>query len=415
MRKCHLNTCPVGVATQDPELRRRFVGKPEDVVTLFMFLAEEVRELMAKLGFRTFNEMIGRTDKLAQRQGINHPKARLIDLSRILHQPVVAPGTKTYQCEQQHHPLEKALDHQLIARCKGAIEKGDKIVLAQPIRNVNRTVGAMLSGAIARRYGDRGLPDGTIRVRFTGTAGQSFGAFLARGITFELEGAANDYVGKGLSGGRLIAYPPKQSTIERGKAIIVGNTVLYGAISGECYFSGVAGERFAVRNSGAVAVVEGAGSHCCEYMTGGIVVVLGETGSNFAAGMSGGVAFVLDETGKFQQRCNLAMVDLEPLADEDDHLEALEHRGGDLETHGLVDVVRSLTQSDSRLLQSLIARHASLTQSPKAQEILANWNLYRSRFVKVMPVEYRRALQQIQARSRPTERTGVSVAVGAAE
>jgi glutamate synthase (NADPH/NADH) large chain len=415
MRKCHLNTCPVGVATQDPELRRRFVGKPEDVVTLFMFLAEEVRELMAKLGFRTFNEMIGRSDKLMQRQGINHPKARLIDLSRILHQVAVPPGAKTYQCEQQHHPLEKALDHQLIAQCKGAIEKGEKIVIEQPIRNVNRTVGAMLSGVIARRHGDRGLADGTIRVRFTGTAGQSFGAFLARGVTFELEGAANDYVGKGLSGGRLIVYPPKQSTIERGKAIIVGNTVLYGAISGECYFSGVAGERFAVRNSGAVAVVEGAGSHCCEYMTGGIVVVLGETGSNFAAGMSGGVAFVLDETGQFQQRCNLAMVDLEPLADEDDHLEALEHRGGDLETHGMVDVVRSLTQSDSRLLHSLIARHASLTQSPKAQEILAGWDVYRSRFVKVMPVEYRRALQQMQARSRTTERPGVSVAVGAAE
>ena len=415
MRKCHLNTCPVGVATQDPELRRRFVGKPEDVVTLFMFLAEEVRELMAKLGFRTFNEMIGRSDKLKQRRGMNHPKARLIDLSRILQQPAVPPGAKTYQCEQQNHPLAKALDHQLLAQCKGAIEKGEKVSLAMPIRNVNRTVGAMLSGAIARRHGDRGLADGSIRVRFTGTAGQSFGAFLARGITFELEGAANDYVGKGLSGGRLIAYPPQRSAIERGKAIIVGNTVLYGAISGECYFSGVAGERFAVRNSGAVAVVEGAGSHCCEYMTGGVVVVLGETGSNFAAGMSGGVAFVLDESGMFQQRCNLAMVDLEPLADEDDHLEALQHRGGDLESHGLVDVVHSLTQSDTRLLQSLIARHASFTQSPKAKEILASWDNYRARFVKVMPIEYRRALEKMQARTRATERPGVSIAVGAAE
>jgi glutamate synthase (NADPH/NADH) large chain len=415
MRKCHLNTCPVGVATQDPELRRRFVGKPEDVVTFFMFLAEEVRELMAKLGYRKFSDMIGHTEKLAQRRGINHPKAKLVDLSRILYQPAVAPGTKTHQCEQQDHRLGKALDHQLIAQSKPAIEKGEKVAIEMPIRNVNRTVGAMLSGTIARRYGDRGLPDGTIRVHFNGTAGQSFGAFLARGVTFELEGAANDYVGKGLSGGRLVVYPPKQSTLDRGKAIIVGNTVLYGAISGECYFSGVAGERFAVRNSGAVAVVEGAGSHCCEYMTGGIVVVLGETGSNFAAGMSGGVAFVLDESGKFQQRCNLAMVDLEPLSDEDDHIEALEHRGGDLETHGLVDVVRSLTQSDSRLLHSLIARHASFTQSPKAKEILAAWERYRSRFVKVMPIEYRRALQQMQARARATERPGVSIAVGAAE
>jgi glutamate synthase (NADPH/NADH) large chain len=234
-------------------------------------------------------------------------------------------------------------------------------------------------------------------------------------VTFELEGAANDYVGKGLSGGRLIIYPPKASKIERDKAIVVGNTVLYGAIAGECYFSGVAGERFAVRNSGAVAVVEGAGAHCCEYMTGGIVVVLGETGTNFAAGMSGGVAFVLDETGKFQQRCNLAMVDLEPLADQDQHIETLEHRGGDLEMHGLVDVVHGLTQSDAKLLHSLIWRHASFTQSPKAKAILAQWESYRARFVKVMPVEYRRALQQIQARTRAAERPDVSIAVGAAE
>ncbi|HKT19729.1 MAG TPA: glutamate synthase large subunit [Stellaceae bacterium] len=415
MRKCNLNTCPVGVATQDPELRRRFVGTPEDVVTLFLFLAEEVRELMAKLGFRRFDDMIGRSDRLVQRRGINHPKAKLVDLARVLYQPDVPAGTKTHQCEKQDHRLGKALDHQLLAGCKDTIEKGGKVAIEMPIRNVNRTVGAMLSGAIARRYGDRGLPDGAIKVRFTGTAGQSFGAFLARGVTFELEGACNDYVGKGLSGGRLVVYPPRQSTLDRGKAIIVGNTVLYGAIAGECYFSGVAGERFAVRNSGAVAVVEGAGSHCCEYMTGGIVVVLGETGSNFAAGMSGGVAFVLDETGRFAQRCNLAMVDLEPLADEDDHIEALEHRGGDLESHGLVDVVRSLSQSDARLLHGLIARHASFTQSPKAKEILADWRNYRSRFVKVMPIEYRRALLQMQSRTRATERPDVSIAVGAAE
>jgi glutamate synthase (ferredoxin) len=416
MRKCHLNTCPVGVATQDPELRRRFNGTPEDVVTFFMFLAEEVRELMAKLGFRTFNEMIGRTDKLKQRRGVDHPKARHIDLARVLHRPNVPAGTKMYQCEKQNHRLERALDHQLIAACKPAIEKGEKVQLDLPIRNVNRVVGAMLSGEIARRHGDRGLADGTIRARFTGTAGQSFGAFLSRGVTFELEGAANDYVGKGLSGGRLIIYPPHASKIERDKAIIVGNTVLYGAIAGECYFGGVAGERFAVRNSGAVAVVEGAGAHCCEYMTGGIVVVLGETGTNFAAGMSGGIAFVLDENGKFQQRCNtVGMIDLEPLAAEDEQIEALEHRGGDLEAHGLVDVMHSLTQSDAKLLHGLIWRHASFTQSPKAKTILASWQRYRPRFVKVMPVEYRRALQQMQARTRAAERPDVSVAVGAAE
>ncbi|HEX4194625.1 MAG TPA: glutamate synthase-related protein, partial [Stellaceae bacterium] len=321
MRKCHLNTCPVGVATQDPELRRRFNGTPDDVVTLFMFVAEEVREYMAKLGFRTFNEMIGRTDRLKQRKNIDHPKARQIDLARVLYQPQVPAGTKLYQSETQDHHLEHALDHKLIAGAKTAIEKGEKVTLDLPIRNVNRTVGAMLSGEIAKRYGDRGLADGTIRVHFNGTAGQSFGAFLARGVTFELEGAGNDYVGKGLSGGRVIIYPSKDSKLERDKSIIVGNTVLYGAIAGECYFSGVAGERFAVRNSGAVAVVEGAGAHCCEYMTGGIVVVLGETGTNFAAGMSGGVAFVLDENGKFQQRCNLAMVDIEPLAAQDEQIE----------------------------------------------------------------------------------------------
>ncbi len=415
MRKCHLNTCPVGVATQDPELRRRFPGRPEDVVAFFMFLAEETREIMAKLGFRTVDEMIGRSDKLVQRRGTDHPKAKFIDLSRVLHRPDLAPGTKTYQCETQVHPLSKALDHQLIAAARKAIDQGEKVAIELPIRNVNRTVGTMLSGEIAKRYGDRGLPDGTIKARFTGTAGQSFGAFLARGVTFELEGAGNDYVGKGLSGGRIVVYPSRQSKVERDKAIIVGNTVLYGAIAGECYFSGVAGERFAVRNSGAVAVVEGAGAHCCEYMTGGIVVVLGETGTNFAAGMSGGVAFVLDESGKFQQRCNLAMVDLEPIAEENEHLEALEHRGGDLEAHGMVDVAHSMTQNDATVLHGLIARHAAFTKSPKAQAILDAWPTYRQRFVKVMPVEYRRALEKMQSRTRVTERPDVSIAVGAAE
>ncbi|HUZ73300.1 MAG TPA: glutamate synthase large subunit [Stellaceae bacterium] len=412
MRKCHLNTCPVGVATQNPELRRRFNGRPEDVITLFHFLAEEVRELMAKLGFRTFNDMIGRSDLLLPRRDIAHEKARRVDLARVLYRPETPAGTATYKCEEQDHRLHRALDHQLIAAAKPALENGERVMIDLPIRNVNRTVGAMLSGEIAQRYGDDGLADGTISVKFTGTAGQSFGAFLARGVAFELEGATNDYAGKGLSGGRLVVYPPQDSKLARDKSIIVGNTVLYGAIAGECYFSGVAGERFAVRNSGAIAVVEGAGSHCCEYMTGGVVVVLGETGSNFGAGMSGGVAFVLDERGDFGERCNQAMVDLEPIADEDDALEALEHRSGDLEGHGRVDVAHGMTERDATLLHRLIARHAALTGSPRARAVLADWDTYRPRFVKVIPIEYRRALKQMQARARATERPDVSVAVG---
>jgi glutamate synthase (NADPH/NADH) large chain len=413
MRKCHLNTCPVGVATQNPELRRRFTGRPEDVITLFHFLAEEVRELMAKLGFRTFNEMIGRADLLEMRRDITHAKAAQIDLARVLHRPETPHGTATHKCEAQDHRLQRAIDHQLIAAARPALENGERVMLEMPIRNVNRTVGAMLSGEIAQRYGEEGLPDSTISVKFKGTAGQSFGAWLSRGVSFELEGATNDYCGKGLSGGRLVVYPPADSPLARDKSIIVGNTVLYGAISGECYFSGVAGERFAVRNSGAIAVVEGAGSHCCEYMTGGIVVVLGETGSNFAAGMSGGMAFVLDERGTFAEHCNQAMVDLEPLADEDDALEALEHRSGDLEAHGLVDLSHGMTERDATLLRRLIARHAGFTGSPRARMILAAWETYRARFVKVMPIEYRRALQQMQSRARATERPEVSVAVGA--
>jgi glutamate synthase (NADPH) large chain len=384
MRKCHLNTCPVGVATQNPELRHRFVGKPEDVITFFTFLAEEVRELMAKLGFRTVNEMIGRTDKLVQKPAQTHPKARHLNFARILHRPKTKPGTATYQCEKQDHRLGKALDHELIRRAQPALDHGEPVSIALPIRNVNRTVGAMLSGEVARRYGNQGLPDGTIHVKLTGTAGQTFGGFLARGVAFELEGQANDYVGKGLSGGRLVIYPPQKMKLPRDKAIIVGNTVLYGAINGECYFSGVAGERFAVRNSGAHAVVEGAGAHCCEYMTGGLVVVLGETGSNFAAGMSGGVAYVLDEHGRFRQRCNMEMVELEEVVDED----------------------------DAATLRRMIERHAELTGSPRAEQLLADWDRVLGRFLKVMPHEYRRALQQIEARSR-AERMQVTLAVGA--
>jgi glutamate synthase (NADPH/NADH) large chain len=413
MRKCHLNTCPVGVATQNPELRHRFVGKPEDVINFFLFIAEEVRELMAQLGFRKFDEMIGRTDRLVQRRGIDHPKAAGIDLSRILYRPAVGPGTATHQCEPQNHHLEHALDHQLIAQARPALDRREPVTIDLPIRNVHRTVGAMLSGEIARRYGDEGLPEDCVHVNLTGTAGQSFGAFLARGVTLELEGTGNDYVGKGLSGGRVIIYPSRASKLARDQSIIVGNTVLYGAIAGECYFSGVAGERFAVRNSGVVAVVEGVGSHGCEYMTGGVVVVLGTAGSNFAAGMSGGVAYVLDEDGDFARRCNLAMVELEPIADENDAIEASEHRGGDLEGHGLVEILRNMTQGDALRLRRLIERHVQFTGSPRGREILADWEVWRPRFVKVMPVEYRRALQQMQSRSRTTERSEISVAIGA--
>jgi glutamate synthase (NADPH/NADH) large chain len=413
MRKCHLNTCPVGVATQNPELRHRFVGKPEDVTNFFLFVAEETRELMSRLGFRTFNEMIGRTDKLRQKTGLTNPKVRGIDLSRVLYKPEAADGDPLHWVETQDHGLEEALDNVLIERASAAIERLQPVTIDLPIRNVNRTVGAMLSGEIAKRYGDEGLPDDSVHVNFTGTAGQSFGAFLARGVTLELEGQGNDYVGKGLSGGRIIVYPSRDSRTERDKSVIVGNTVLYGGIAGECYLSGVAGERFGVRNSGVIAVVEGVGSHGCEYMTGGVVVVLGATGSNFAAGMSGGVAYVLDEAGNFAQHCNQAMVELEPIADEDSALEALDHLGGSLEAHGLVELLHNMTEGDARRLRMLIERHVHFTGSPRGAALLADWENTRSKFVKVMPIEYRRALQQMQAKSRATERSEVSVAVGA--
>jgi glutamate synthase (NADPH/NADH) large chain len=398
MRKCHLNTCPVGVATQNPELRHRFVGKPEDVTNFFLFVAEEVRELMAKLGYRKFEDMIGQSDRLRQRL-VNDPKVKDIDLSKVLYKPEANPGETLYWSETQDHNLEEALDNQLIAAAQPALEHLQPVTIDLPITNVNRTVGAMLSGDIARRYGDEGLPDDSIHVNFTGTAGQSFGAFLARGVTMELEGQGNDYVGKGLSGGRLIIYPKRQSKLDRTKSVIVGNTVLYGGVDGECYFSGVGGERFAVRNSGVIAVVEGVGSHGCEYMTGGVVVVLGMTGSNFGAGMSGGVAYVLDEDGTFADRCNQAMVELEPILEEDEALQAAEDRGGDLEAHGVVELMHNMTEGDARRLRTLIERHVQFTGSPRGQAILADWANYRGKFVKVMPIEYRRALQQAQPRS----------------
>jgi glutamate synthase (NADPH/NADH) large chain len=395
MRKCHLNTCPVGVATQDPELRKRFAGKPEYIVNFFTFLAEDIREWMAKLGFRTFNEMIGRSDKLDMRHAISHWKAKGLDFSRILYKPEVGSDVAVYNCEKQDHGLENALDQSLIKQAKPALENRTPIQITIAINNSNRTFGTMLSGEVAKRYGHEGLPEDTIRIKVTGCAGQSFGAFVAHGVTIELVGEANDYVGKGLSGGRLIIYPPQECPIIAEDNIIVGNTVLYGAISGECYFRGVGGERFAVRNSGAVAVIEGVGDHGCEYMTGGVVVVLGSTGRNFAAGMSGGIAYVLDEVGDFEQRCNLSMVELEPIVEEDTALEKNYHQGGDLETHGLVHVMHNMTRNDATRLQTLIERHLHYTNSRRAKDILDNWEKYLPKFVKIMPVDYRRALMEL--------------------
>jgi glutamate synthase (NADPH/NADH) large chain len=392
MRKCHLNTCPVGVATQDPILRKRFKGQPEHVINYFFFVAEEVREIMAELGYRTFDDMIGQMQMLDQRRLVEHWKAKGLDFSKLFTKPKAAKGTAIYKCEPQDHRIKDILDRRLIAESQAALDRGAPVRLAAVIKNTDRACGGMLSGEVAKRYGHEGLPDSTIHVRFTGTAGQSFGAWLARGITFELEGDANDYVGKGLSGGRLVIRPPADGGFVPEESIIVGNTVLYGAIAGECYFRGVAGERFAVRNSGAVAVVEGAGDHCCEYMTGGVVAVLGYTGRNFAAGMSGGVAYVLDEDGSFKTRCNMAMVELEPMPQEEDVAEKEFGHYNDLESHGRVDVMADLSVKDAERLFTLISNHARYTGSKRAAEILADWKRYCPLFKKVMPVEYRRAL-----------------------
>jgi len=398
MRKCHLNTCPVGVATQDPELRRRFTGKPEHVINYFFFVAEEVRRLMARLGFRRFEDMIGRSDLIDMRRAINHWKAKGLDFTRLLHMPPAREGVATHQCELQEHGLDKALDHELIRQAGPALKDGQPVEIEIEIRNHNRSFGAMLSGQVAARYGHAGLPEDCIHIQAQGTAGQSFGAWLARGVTIALVGVANDYVGKGLSGGRIIALPPANTGMARAEDnIIIGNTALYGAISGEVFLRGVAGERFAVRNSGATAVVEGVGDHCCEYMTGGVVVCLGPTGRNFAAGMSGGIAYVLDEDGQFARRCNLAMVELEPIPPEDEALESLYHQGGDLAAHGRVDVSHDMTRFDAIRLRQLIERHLGYTGSPVAQRLLDHWDESLPKFVKVMPVDYRRALTQLLA------------------
>jgi glutamate synthase (NADPH/NADH) large chain len=388
MRKCHLNTCPVGIATQDPVLRKKFEGRPEHVVNYFFFVAEEVRELMARLGVRKFNDLIGRTDLLDMRAGIEHWKAKGLDFSKVFYMPRMPPEVAVYNSEKQDHGLEKALDNRLVELAEPALERGEKVTIEMPIRNINRTVGTMLSHEIAKRYGHDGLPDDTIHVRFAGSAGQSFGAFLARGVWLDLLGDTNDYCGKGLSGGRISVQPSPKFRGEPTENIITGNVVLYGAIAGEAYFRGVAGERFAVRNSGARAVIEGVGDHGCEYMTGGTVVVLGTTGRNFAAGMSGGIAYVLDIDGQFAKRCNPAMVDLEPVLSES------EQQG---------KVARDLWhlgRADEVLLKGLIEHQARYTDSRRAKEILADWAKHRARFVKVFPKEYRRALGENAAASR---------------
>jgi glutamate synthase (NADPH/NADH) large chain len=397
MRKCHLNTCPVGVATQDPLLRKRFTGQPEHVINYFFFVAEEVREIMAALGYRSFNEMVGQTQMLDQSTLVAHWKAKGLDFSKLFVRQKELPGQKIYHAQDQDHHLEAVLDRTLIEKSRAAIDRGAPVKIEMEINNTDRSAGAMLSGTLAKIYGHAGLPHDTIQVSFKGTAGQAFGAWLARGVSFELEGEGNDYVGKGLSGGRIIVKPPRNSGIVPEESIIVGNTVMYGATEGECYFRGIAGERFAVRNSGAVAVVEGAGDHCCEYMTGGIVVVLGKTGRNFAAGMSGGVAYVLDEAGDFEKLCNMAMVQLEPVLSEEMINENAYHQSGDLEAHGRVDVFANLLESDVERLHILITRHAKLAGSRRAADILANWTTWLPKFKKVMPVEYRRALKEMKA------------------
>jgi glutamate synthase (NADPH/NADH) large chain len=397
MRKCHLNTCPVGVATQDPVLRKRFTGQPEHVINYFFFVAEEVREIMASLGFRTFNEMVGQVQLLDQTRLVAHWKAKGLDFSKLFVKQKEEKGQKIYHSERQNHHLEAVLDRSLIEKAQPSLDRGAPVKIEAAINSTNRSAGAMLSGAIAKIYGNAGLPNDTIQVSLKGTAGQAFGAWLAHGVTFELEGEANDYVGKGLSGGKIIVKPPANSAIVPEESIIVGNTVMYGATDGECYFRGVAGERFAVRNSGAVAVVEGAGDHCCEYMTGGIVVVLGKTGRNFAAGMSGGIAYVLDETGGFDKLCNMAMVELEPVLSEELINAGTYHHSGDLEAHGRVDVFKNLLDSDVERLHVLISRHAKATGSKRAADILADWKEWLPKFRKVMPVEYRRALREMAA------------------
>jgi glutamate synthase (ferredoxin) len=369
MRVCHLNTCPAGIATQDPRLRERFAGKPEHVVHFMHFVAQEMRELMAELGFRKIEEVIGRVDRLEATRAVEHWKAKGLDFSGILYSPEVAADTGRFRQMEQDHGLEKSLDSTaLLEVCKPAIDRGEKVEAELPIRNVHRVVGTLTSAEITRKHGAAGLPEDTVKVRFKGSAGQSFGAFMTKGMTQSVEGDANDYVGKGLAGGKIVVFPPEGSAFRPEENIIVGNVALYGATSGEVYVRGMAGERFAVRNSGATAVVEAVGDHGCEYMTGGRVVILGPAGRNFAAGMSGGIAYVLDESGSFAENVNQQMVELEPLEREEDIAE----------------------------VRGLIQKHVAHTQSERGGAVLANWDDMVRRFVKVTPRDYKRMLACIE-------------------
>ena len=384
MRVCHLDTCPVGIATQNPELRKHFTGRPEFVENYFRFVAQEARELMATMGFRTMDEMIGRVGHLNITEAVDHWKAKGLDLSQILYDPDVPATVARRAVREQDHGLERALDNTLIERCALAIERRTPVSFSLPVRNVNRTVGTMLGSEITRRWGRDGLPDNTIDIRFNGSAGQSFGAFIPRGLSLTIEGDANDYFGKGLSGGRLAIFPPAAATFVAEENIIIGNVALYGGTGGEAFVHGVAGERFCVRNSGVHAVVEGVGDHGCEYMTGGRVVILGRTGRNFAAGMSGGIAYVLDRDGSFPDGCNMGMVDLEALDDD-----------------------------DAALVRELITRHVDHTASTLGQRMLDGWTATRASFVKVMPRDYKRVLLA-EARARAESREpGFSELVGA--
>ncbi|MEN9354640.1 MAG: hypothetical protein RL318_1965, partial [Fibrobacterota bacterium] len=369
MRKCHLNTCPVGVATQDKDLRKFFTGKPEELENYFRFVAQDLREVMAQLGFKTVQEMVGRTDKLKAREGVKHWKAGTLDLGRLLHFVAPSSFSQSHCCVGQEHGLENALDNQLIALAKPALEKGEKVFANVQFKNINRTIGTMLGYEITRRYGEAGLPDDTIHFKATGTAGQSFMAFAPKGLTVELEGEANDYVGKGLSGAKIVLYPPRTSVYDPNENVVLGNVAFYGATSGKAFLLGPAGERFAVRNSGAEVVVEGVGDHGAEYMTGGKVVVLGSIGRNFAAGMSGGTAYLWNEDGKTAGRVNREMVDLEDVVDE----------------------------ADIASLKALIEEHAKLTGSKRAALILSTWDVQLPKFIKVMPRDYKRALAEMAA------------------
>ena len=363
MRVCHLNTCPVGIATQRPELRERFAGQPEHVTKFFFFIAEQTRELMAKLGYRNMDEMIGQTDRLEMRKSINHWKASSLDLTDLLYKPDL--DNDVHNTGGQNHGLEKAIDMKLLELAEPALERGEKVRIELPIENINRTVGTILGSELSRKYGLEGLPDGTINIEFTGSAGQSLGAWLPKGIQIRVTGDANDYCGKGLSGGRVIVRAPAEVTFEPTENIIAGNVLLYGATGGEAFFHGLAGERFCVRNSGAEAVVEGVGDHGCEYMTGGRAIILGETGLNFGAGMSGGIAYVLDEAGDFPAKINpLSAVDLEPLGED-----------------------------DIEYVQNMLRKHFDYTRSGRADDILRKWETYAPKFVKVYPQEYRAALE----------------------